>query len=83
MSRDSLNGLAQIAASFNYCRIGAAPCTLDVASLRPETVEQEASAIVGETLKFPPAHLCEVRADWKFMKDFTRLANHRVYVGVI
>ena len=64
----SQRDLTKIAASFNYCFIGAAPKFIDPEQLQPELVEKEASEIPGAVIRFPPSHLCEVRADWKFMK---------------
>ena len=60
--------IAKIAASFNYCLLGAAPTYLDAAELRPENVEAHESMIPEPKTTFPRSFLAEVRADWKFMK---------------
>ena len=60
--------LPKIAASLNYCRIGAAPADINAADLEPTEIPREASGVRGEVVTFPAATLCEFRADWKFMK---------------
>ena len=61
-------GPAKIAASLNYSHIGAAPRCIDPQSLEPDAIEKQACDIPEPADSFPASHLCEVRADWKFMK---------------
>ena len=66
------NIATQIAASFNYCVLGVAPLYVDPNDITPESVdvlEPEDVLRAGDALCFPKAYFCEVRADWKFMKD--------------
>ena len=67
---------SEIAASLNYCLIGAAPRILCPAQLRPENVETDASDVVGEKIEFPTGYLSEIRADWEFMKAVAGFVRH-------
>ncbi|CAE7426321.1 F5 [Symbiodinium microadriaticum] len=62
----------EIAASFNYCVLGLAPLHVDPNDITPEAVEQTnpEDLLAGDAVvQFPKGYFCEVRADWKFMKD--------------
>ena len=67
-SSSMIKHISKIAASFNYCLLGAAPTYIDAAELRPENVEAHESMIPEPKTTFPKSFLSEVRADWKFMK---------------
>ena len=41
---------------------------IDAATLEPDAVPHEPDALPSEIVTFPAAYLCEIRADWKFMK---------------
>ena len=72
--------IAKIAASLNVCYIGAAPKTIKPMELRPGDVPKEVGELEGETVRFPPAFLCEIRADWKFMKVRVVATKHVEHV---
>lgn len=84
---DDLYFATEIAASFNYCVLGVAPLYMDPDNITPESVETDPEEVFrsGEALHFPKAYFCEVRADWKFMKDlfsssygFTSIPNFKL-----
>ncbi|CAE7893586.1 unnamed protein product, partial [Symbiodinium microadriaticum] len=60
----------QIAASFNYCLLGAAPTYLDAAELRPENVEAHESMIPEPKTTFPRSFLAEGRVVMAWLSDF-------------
>ncbi|CAE7816070.1 unnamed protein product, partial [Symbiodinium necroappetens] len=59
----------QIAASFNYCLLGAAPTYLDAAELRPENVEAHES-MIPELWVAPPGTLAKGRVVMAWLSDF-------------
>ena len=57
-----------------YCFLGLAPLYVDPNNITPEGVDRTdpEDLMEGEFVAFPKAYFCEVRADWKFMKDSSK-----------